>query len=492
LPIPAAQAATAALLQRLTGHPAIETHISAVFVGADEVWKLRKAVRMPFLDFSHLAERHRCALRELDLNAPHAPGLYRQVVPVTRGADGTLTLGGDGEPIDWVVRMARIPATDFFDAIAARGDLTPALLDALGDAVAACHDALPPLARDQTVVLRDIVLGNQRSSLAAGIDAATVQRWTDAALAALAQRKDWLRAREAAGYVRRAHGDLHLGNLCLWRGAPVPFDALEFNEDLATIDLGYDFAFLLMDLDIRVGRAEANRVLNRYVARTGDCGMLFGLPLFQSVRALVRAHIAAARGQTAECRGYLDHAFSYLSPPRAMVVAIGGLMGTGKSTLARALAPGLGPAPGALVLRSDEIRKRLFGVAPEAKLPPAAYTASASREVFAAMLRAVAAATAAGHSVIADATFLDRSLRAAVARAAGGVPFQGVWLQAPLPLLEGRVAGRRGDASDADVTVLRRAARGDTGPGDWLQVDATDAATALAAVQASTSNRRKP
>jgi aminoglycoside phosphotransferase family enzyme len=483
LTVPAAQAATAALLQGLAGSAPIETHISAVFVGADTVWKLRKAVRMPFLDFSPLAERHRTALRELELNAPHAPGLYRDVVPITRGADGSLTLGGAGEPVDWVVRMARVPAADFLDAIAARGGLTPALLDALGDAVAGYHDALPPVARDQTVVLRDVVLGNQRSALAAGMDAATVRRWTDAALAALAARADWLRAREAAGYVRRAHGDLHLGNLCLWRGVPVPFDALEFNEDLATIDLAYDFSFLLMDLDTRVGRAAANRVLNRYVARTGDCGMFSGFPLFQSVRAMVRAHIAAGRGQTAECRAYLDHALAYLSPRPAMVVAVGGLMGTGKSTLARALAPGLGPAPGALVLRSDEIRKRLFGAAPEAKLPAGAYTGAASREVFAAMLRAVAGVAAAGHAVIADATFMDRQLRGAVARAAGGVRFLGVWLQAPLSVLEARVAARRGDASDADIVVLRRAAANDSGPGDWLAVDGTEAAAALAAVR---------
>jgi len=195
LPIPTAQAATAALLQKLSGSASIETHISAVFVGADTVWKLRKAVRMPFLDFSSLDERHRTALRELELNAPHAPGLYRDVVPVTRAADGALALGGDGEPVDWVVRMARVPASDFFDAIAARGGLTPALLDALGDAVARYHDALPPVAKDQTEVLRDIVLGNQFSARAAGMDAAVVQRWTDAALAALAARRELQKAR---------------------------------------------------------------------------------------------------------------------------------------------------------------------------------------------------------------------------------------------------------------------------------------------------------
>jgi aminoglycoside phosphotransferase family enzyme/predicted kinase len=483
--IPAEQRATAALLEKLAGAPPIETHISAVFVGPDTAWKLRKAVRLPFLDFTPLAERRRTALRELELNAAHAPDMYRDVAPVVRGADRTLSLGGEGEIIDWVVRMAPVPADDFLGVIAARGDLTPALLDALGDAAAAYHDALPPTAKDQRPAMRAIVLGNRRSALAAGIDAAAADRWTDAALAALEGLGDWLVGREAAGYVRRAHGDLHLGNLCLWRGAPVPFDALEFCEELATIDVAYDFSFLLMDLDTRVSRASANRVLNRYTARTGDWGMVRGLPLFQSVRAMVRAHIAAGRGLANDSRKYLEHAFGYLAPAPACVVAIGGLMGTGKSTLARALAPELGPAPGALVLRSDDIRKRLFEVAPQAKLPQIAYTEDASREVFAAMLRAVACVAPTGHSVIADATFMDPALRLSIQRGAGRARFLGIWLRAPLGVLEARVAARSGDASDADLAVLRRAVAHDPGPGTWLAVDTIDAEAALARTRAS-------
>ena len=169
--IPDEQAATAALLERLAGSPPIETHISLVFAGADTVWKLRKAGRKPYLDFTSSDERHRAALRELELNAPHAPGMYRDVVPVTRASDGSVALGGDGEMIDWVVRMSRVPEADFLDAIAARGALTPALLDALGDAVAAYHDALPPVTKDQVALMRRIVFGNRISALAAGMDA---------------------------------------------------------------------------------------------------------------------------------------------------------------------------------------------------------------------------------------------------------------------------------------------------------------------------------
>src|SRR5208337_4642341 len=176
--------------------------------------------------------------------------------------------------------------------------------------------------------------------------------------------------------------------LCLWRGTPVPFDAIEFDEAMATIDLGYDLAFLLMDLDHRVTRGAANRVLNRYVARTGDAALTGGLPVFLSMRAMIRAQVEATRGNREAALAYLDRALAYLAPPAAMVVAIGGLTGTGKSTLARALAPTLGAAPGALVLRSDEIRKRRHGVAPEQRLPDSAYSAAATDAVFAELAAA--------------------------------------------------------------------------------------------------------
>ena len=191
----------------------------------------------------------------------------------------------------------------------------------------------------------------------------------------------------------------------------------------------------------------------------------------------------AAAGRRSRAR-YLEAALAYLRPPPPVVVAVGGLPGTGKSTLARALAPGLGAAPGALVLRSDEIRKRRHGVAPEQRLPEAAYAEPVSRAVLAELCRAVGEASAAGHAAIADATFLDPADRAAVAQAAGRTVFLGVWLRAPLAVLEGRVASRCGDASDAGIEVLRRAARSDTGAGDWLAVDASDAAEALAMVLA--------
>jgi predicted kinase len=231
-----------------------------------------------------------------------------------------------------------------------------------------------------------------------------------------------------------------------------------------------------MDLYVRAGRAAANRVLSRYIARTGDTGLIVGLPVFLSSRALIRAHVAARSGNPGLAPGYLERALDYLTPRPGLVIAVGGLPGSGKSTLARAIAAGIGRPPGALVVRSDEIRKRLAGVAPEQRLAPATYTPAASEAVFAELGRMVTEAARGGQAVIADATFMNRAHRAIVADAArsAGVPFVGLWLSAPLEELERRVVERTADASDAGLEVLRAAAHADPGAGDWVAIDSGD------------------
>lgn len=471
-----------AFLAGLTGAPPIETHISRVFVGPRAAFKQRKPVRLSFLDFTGLDDRRRYAEREMALNAPHAPGLYRGVRAVTRAADGTLALDGAGEAIDFVVEMAPLPAGAFLDHVAARGGIDGAMLDAIADAVAAMHGSAP---RAEGRGIAAIAEGSAIAAREAGLDAARIAAWRAASLAAIAAQAPTLSARAAAGRVRRCHGDLHLANLVLLDGRPVPFDALEFDEALASIDTGYDLAFLLMDAEHRLGRAAANRVLNRYVARTGDAGLVALLPLWLSQRAMIRAHVEAKRGAGAEAATYLDAAEAYLAPPPPLLVAIGGLSGTGKSTLARALAPGLGAAPGALVLRSDEIRKRLAGVAPETRLPASAYTRAASASVYVAMAAMARAAIDAGHAVIADAVFLAAEEREAIAAAAGGARFVGLWLDLPDALAEARLAARVADASDADAAVRRAMAVHDPGPIAWARLDASDAPALLARARAA-------
>jgi predicted kinase len=328
--------------------------------------------------------------------------------------------------------------------------------------------------------MSEVLAGNLRAARAAGLPEATIAPLAAQFQAALVRSAPLLAARAAEGRIRRCHGDLHLGNLCLWQGKPTPFDALEFDEALARIDTGYDLAFLLMDLDQQAGRAAANRAFNRTLARSGDYGVLGPLPLWLALRALVRAHVEAARGRDGV--PLLRAAADYLAPPPARLIAVGGLQGTGKSTLARGLAPALGPAPGALLLRSDELRKRRFGLAPEEPLPPEAYTEAVSTATHEELFTIAEAALRQGHAVALDAMFLDVQyrLKAAEIAACIGVPFQGFWLEAPIEILKSRILARRGDASDATLAVLERAAQADPGPIDWRRLDAAGDALAAA------------
>jgi predicted kinase len=264
------------------------------------------------------------------------------------------------------------------------------------------------------------------------------------------------------------------------------FDGIEFNDDIACIDVLYDVAFLLMDLWRRDLTSHANVVFKEYVTQTDDLDGLPLLPLFLSCRATVRAKtsITAANLQTDPerrreltvlARSYLTMAERLLDPPRPVLVAVGGLSGSGKSTLAMALAPVVGPTPGALVLRSDELRKRFCGVEPLTRLGPEAYAPEVSRHVYATAAERAGAIVRAGHAAVVDAVFARAEDRAAIeaVAASGGVPFVGLWLDAGETVLVDRVGRRRLDPSDADAAVVRAQLGEDTGRITWHRIEAS-------------------
>lgn len=481
----------------------IDTHGAVVFLAGERAYKLKRAVRFSYLDYSTLEARRRHCEAELALNRRTAPELYLAVEPVVRTGRG-FRIGGAGEVADWLVVMRRFDQETLFDRLADRGALDRRLVLSLADRVAAFHSAAEPAPGfGGRAAVAEVLHGDVDNLLRGVPDAfgrADVDAFAAGSAAALRRIGELLDRRRDAGQVRRCHGDLHLRNICLVDGVPTLFDCIEFSDRIACIDVLYDLAFLLMDLDRRALRAEANAVLNRYFDLSGEDGLALGLlPQFLSQRAAIRAHVgvAAAAAQTKEkaarrqieaARGYLEAALGYLRPARPRLVAIGGFSGTGKSTLAYGLAPGMEAPVGARVLRSDVIRKRLAGVGPEERLPTDAYTQSAAAQVYAELGRQAAAALAAGHAVVADAVFAkpeERQAIAAVARAAG-VPFAGIWLEAPAAVLEARVAARRGDASDATVEVLRRQLGFDLGDLDWRRVDVRgDPESCLAAARAA-------
>jgi aminoglycoside phosphotransferase family enzyme/predicted kinase len=462
----------------------IETHVARVFLAGDEAYKVKKRVRLPFVDFSTLEARRRAAVREIELNQPYAPALYLGLRPITREADGRLRLGGEGEVIDWVVHMHRFDQEALLASEARKGPLPDPLSKALAAMAARYHRACPVASGlDGAQVIARVV--RQLTTALAG--AAAARAFLDRLAALLESTGPLLTRRGRAGAIRRCHGDLHLGNIVLIDGAPVPFDALEFSEELATIDVLYDLAFLLMDLDYRGDRHAANIVLNSY-ARAAPVGQeiegLACLPLFLACRAGVRAVVAIERSgqleredqeeQKRSAQRYLELAATFLNPPPPALVAVGGLSGTGKSTLAAGLASLIGPAPGALHLRSDIERKRLFGVPETERLKPEHYRAKVSEETYAQLLDKARRALVAGHAVIVDAVFARPAERAAIEAVARQLhrPFAGLWLAAPSETLFARVEARHGDASDADRAVVNEQLSYDIGEIAWLRIDA--------------------
>jgi hypothetical protein len=340
------------------------------------------------------------------------------------------------------------------------------------------------------------VIVDDHANLRAGcppLDREAVDALRRAAEGAVAKQATLLDTRQQQGKVRRCHGDLHLRNICLFEGKPTLFDCIEFSDEIACIDTLFDLAFLLMDLEHRGLRGLGNVLFNRYLDRSGEASGLEALPLFLSVRASIRAKVAIAalkvqKDAAEQARAYRDLAARLLQPSPPRLVAIGGLSGSGKSTVAAGLTGDFAPAPGARHLRSDVLRKTMMQVAPETRLPPSAYTRAVSERVYRVAREQAAAALAAGYSAIVDATFIDPGERAAIAAVASeaGVPFTGLWLTAPDDVLLDRVAKRRGDSSDADHAVLEQQLKADLGTMIWRKVDVSgDAAAALDAARAA-------
>lgn len=474
----------------------VSTHASLVFLTRERAFKLKRAVRFAFLDFSTPQRRLALCARELELNRRWAPDLYLALRRVTREADGRLALDGDGALVDALVEMRRFADADLLETRLTAGDVSPALMTGLARRLAALH-VQAPARRDHggaSALARVLALNEAALRATDAFAAAEIEALTAALAAALARLAPLLDARRDAGKTRRCHADLILRNICVLDGEAIPFDALEFDEDLGAIDVLYDLAFLLMDL-WRAGRPDlANLVFNRYLDAADETDGLALLPFFVAVRATVRAHIAAAQAQDVaaaqapaagddpdaaralarQARVYFDLARACLAAAPARLVAIGGLSGSGKSTLAAALAPDLGAIPGARVLSSDRLRKAMHGVLAETRLPPEAYQPDVSRAVYARQRDDAARALAAGCAVVADAVFDRPDARVAiegVARAARA-RFDGLWLDAPLAALGERVEARRHDPSDATRAVLEAQAEGDPGPIAWTRLDA--------------------
>jgi aminoglycoside phosphotransferase family enzyme/predicted kinase len=468
----------------------VETHCSMVFLAGDRAYKLKRAVKYPYLDFSTPALRQAACTAELALNRRTAPELYLEVKAIGRRPDGTVGWDGEVAPLDWVVVMRRFDQDRLLDHIAEAEALSAPLMLSLAAHIAEFHANAEPCPQHGGGAAIDEVaetnIGILRGCRSAGFAAAQIDELHERIRAGLARAGSQLDQRRAAGKVRRCHGDLHLRNICVVEDRPVLFDCIEFSEEIASIDVLYDLAFLLMDLDHRGHRDLANLTLNRYLDLTAEDDGLAALPAFMALRAVIRAHVTATTAEHgwgsrdraaafAEARLYVDDAAAMLrsAPPR--LIAIGGLSGSGKSSLAARIAPELGVPPGARLLRSDVLRKRRFGVMPEEPLPAEAYRPEVTASVYRELCERAATALDAGYVAVIDAVALRDEERRAFAEvaAAAGVPFTGLWLDAPAATMRGRIDVRTGDASDASVEVLAQQLQVDPGALDWRRIDAS-------------------
>lgn len=456
----------------------VQTHISTVLLTGEYAYKIKKPLDLGFLDFSTLEARRRYCEEELRLNRRLAPWIYLEVVGFT-GRPEAPRFGGPGQPFEYAVKMRQFPQERLLDRVLARGGLQAEVMDEVARRTARFHAEAAPAGRDTRYGTPEAVLAPMIQNFeqlrpllhdpARLEQLERIESWT---LARHAELRPLLAARKQAGCIRECHGDMHLGNIALLEEGVTIFDGIEFNEDFRWIDVMSEIAFLTMDLDDRGAHALSHRVLNTYLAESGDYAGLQLLRFYQVYRAMVRAKVASIRltqgveaaerdRVLAAYQGYADLAERYTGRPRPAVLVTHGVSGSGKSTGALALVERLG----AVQIRSDVERKRLFGLAAgersRSTLGGGLYTAEATHRTYARLLELAEDVVRAGFPVIVDATFLTRARREPFAALAArlGVPFGILSFSADPEELRRRVQKRLaegGDPSEAGVEVLER------------------------------------
>lgn len=451
-----------------------ETHISLVFLAGPDVYKVKKPASLGFLDFSTRELRDRACAAEVALNARFAPDVYHGLVPVVRGADGRHRIGSEGETVELAVHMRRLPDALRADHLLRAGELGPDRIEAMAQAIARFHERARADEETARFGAPEVVARNvdenfeqTRGSIYRFVspkDAREIERYERGFLAA---RKDVLAARAAAGRVRDGHGDLRLEHVYFEPGERVvAIDCIEFNDRFRYADVCADLAFLAMDLAY-AGRVDlAERLLAAYAREANDYDLYAVADFYESYRAFVRGKIAlfvasdpsiasdARRAAEASARRYFELSRAAPRPPLLgpMLVAVGGIIASGKSTVARAVAAELA-AP---VVNADRTRKHMLGVEPTSRVADdafsGAYELAFSERVYREVLRRADVVLASGRPVVLDASFRSTAMRCAardVARVRG-VPFLFIECIAPAEICRDRLREREATTRVSD------------------------------------------
>ena len=471
-----------------------ETNISDVFLTGEKAYKLKRDVKYPYVDYSTPEKRLAACQKELEICNRFAPGLCFGVEEVVSDKKGRIFIRSacsdkNAEVIDYLLVMREFEESMLFDNMADRGDLDRFEMMDTAEKIFGLHqNAAVITTRNPVDIIRGRIYENNamiRCFVPDIFDGEDVDALETAQLDALEKNRELLLKRQAEGKIRWCHGDLTLRNLAMWNGCVIPLNPIEFYDDLTQIDTLYDFAFLLVDMESKGQRRLASILFNHYMALSADWEGIPVLPLFLSCRAAVNAYVFAQR--SAEIKDKREAALMankayeqlvisrrFLDQPRPVLVACGGLSGSGKSRIARESAPFIGNPPGAVILRDDVLRKNLLNTGLEEHLDPSEYTPELENKVFDQLCDECRRMLGAGQSVVADALFHDVRQRRAIEEVAKemNVDFQGLWVDAPLEIRIERVASRKRNPSDVKTAEeLRRQLDVDVGPVTWDKID---------------------
>lgn len=448
----------------------LQTHISYIFLTGEYAYKLKKPLDLGFLDFSTLEKRRYYCYQELELNQPIAPDIYLEVFPITQQND-TLEINGQGEPIDYILKMRQFPQSALFSEMEKAGQLTESLLAQLGKKVARFHqnaktnDYISQFGEPETI--KEAINNNyQQTEKYIGI-AQTQQQFTETKAFTdnfFQTYNSLLNQRKNNNFIRECHGDLHLKNICWWQDKIQLFDRIEFNEPFRFVDVMYDVAFTVMDLQFRGCSHLGNVFLNNYLEYTGDWEGVPILPLYLTRQAYVRAkvnslllddtNVAEEKKQeaTQQASKYYHLAWQYTQPQQGRFWMMSGLSGSGKTTVAREIAKHFN----AIHLRSDAVRKHLAGIDIEEEGAQEIYRPEMSEKTYDKLLEIGTHLASQGWRVILDAKYDRQHYRKAVIAAANShnLPLQIIHCDAPIEVLRDRVTGRQSDISDATASLL--------------------------------------
>ena len=455
----------------------LQTHISYVFLTGEFAYKVKKPMDFGFLNFTTLEKRQFYIQEELRLNQRGAAELYLAVLPITQNERG-YQLGGDGEVVEYALKMRQFPQETLLPQLFERGELSPELVVQLAKEIADFHGRLPTNDRilsfgsvagvraafDENYAQTEQFIGGPQTRTQFDETKALTDRF-------FAEKGELLAQRVQGKFVRECHGDLHLGNICYWNNRFYLFDCIEFNESFRNVDVMYDIAYIVMDLKVRSRPDLSAFFLNTYIEQTGDYEGLQVLPLYVSRQSYVRAKVTSfvlddpnipqpkKDEASATAAQYYRLAWECLQPRNGHLFMMCGLSGSGKSTVARAIAQ----QQDAIHIRSDAVRKHLAGIGlyengSSGEFGGGIYSPEMTKKTYARLLELGVLLAKAGYAVILDAKYDKQAHRQAAidAAKAANLPLRIVACEAPLETVRQWLGDRTGDIADATTDILDR------------------------------------